>query len=427
MYKIVTMLIVGLLFGSCANSPATRGSGSSPSYATRDVEVVFGEEQTYPRIALVIGNNNYQKNKKLTNAVPDARAMRNFLENRGFKVVYAEDADKNTMTNRVNEFMGGLGKKSVAVIYYAGHASQDKSRKTGMTTNYLVPINDSSLTSVTDYDRDAISMNYILNKADELNHGINIAMLDACRTPIGRGGNIQNIGAEGVYLVYSTASGTTASDSGAFRRSFLKYAEKAMKLTDIFEKVKLDLRKEGQRPSVQNDKVGSFYFTQAIKPTPMPVVKPQTVDRVVYRDRPQAVSTPQSKWITPTKSVCESNGGEISKYGCRAKWEDAKKICRVSGGVLPTEEILGQVVRDCGGSLATYGSKDFVSLIKKNIANKSYQSCYKKKGFQSAYCWSLTSISYNIKDAWIVNFYSGVLHNGVKGNNAFVRCVRAGQ
>jgi hypothetical protein len=70
-------------------------------------------------------------------------------------------------------------------------------------TNYLVPINDSTLTSVTDYDRDAISMNYILNKTDEINHGLNIAMLDVCRTPIGRGGSgsIQNIGAEGIYLV----------------------------------------------------------------------------------------------------------------------------------------------------------------------------------------------------------------------------------
>ena len=178
-------LMVSVLLSSCMNSPTTRGGSSN--YATRDAEVVFGDEQTYPRIALVIGNNNYQRNKKLTNAVPDARAIRDFLIKRDFRVVYAEDANRDTMQSKINEFMGGLGKKSLSVIYYAGHATQDKSRKTGEITNYLVPIDDNSLTSVTDYDRDAISMNYILNKTDELNHGLNIAMLDACRTPIGRG------------------------------------------------------------------------------------------------------------------------------------------------------------------------------------------------------------------------------------------------
>ncbi len=117
----------------------------------------------------------------------------------------------------------------------------------------------------------------------------------------GRGGAIENISAEGVYLVYSTASGVTASDSGAFRRNFLKYAEQPLKLTDIFGKVKLDLRREGQRPSIQNDIVGTFYFTQAIKPTPTPIVKPQIVERIVYRDSPQSIVAPIS--ITPQPQI----------------------------------------------------------------------------------------------------------------------------
>ena len=57
MYKKAVVIVGLLLLTSCMNSP-TRGGGSS-NYATRDVEVVFGDEQTYPRIALVIGNNNY--------------------------------------------------------------------------------------------------------------------------------------------------------------------------------------------------------------------------------------------------------------------------------------------------------------------------------------------------------------------------------
>jgi hypothetical protein len=57
--------------------------------------------------------------------------MRDFFRAKGFRVVYAENADKDTMNSKINEFMGGLGKKSVSVIYYSGHASQDKSRDSG--------------------------------------------------------------------------------------------------------------------------------------------------------------------------------------------------------------------------------------------------------------------------------------------------------
>ena len=387
------LIMVLLLLSSCVNNPTT-------TYATRDVEVVFGEEQTYPRIALVIGNNDYERNKKLINAVPDARAMRDFFEKKNFKVVYTENANKDTMNSKINEFMGGLGKKSVAVVYYAGHASQDKSRTTGVITNYLVPVNDNTLTSITDYDRDAIPLNYILNKADELNHGLNIAMLDACRTPIGRGGNIQNIGAEGVYLVYSTASGTTASDSGAFRRSFLKYAEQPLKLTDIFGNVKMDLRKEGQRPSIQNDIVGMFYFSKPKQPT--------------------------SKWITPKDSVCKSNGGKINKHGvCEAPWKEAKNICRASGGSLPSKEVLGQVITDCGGILINdFSEKDYT----KNRKNSNYHSCYKSKGFfDSSLYWSSTSDVNSYNSAWLVNFHYGNQGRSSKDSSYYVRCVRAGQ
>ncbi|HHB95404.1 MAG TPA: DUF1566 domain-containing protein, partial [Campylobacterales bacterium] len=286
--SISISIALGLLLTLCVSSPATRGSGSA-SYATRDVELVAGNTQTYPRIALIIGNNEYERGNTLTNAVPDARAMRKFLQDKGFEVVYAENANIDKMRDKVDEFMGGLGQKSVAVIYYSGHASQDKSRMyNGEITNYLIPVNNNSLTTISDYDRKAISLNSILDKADEINHGLNIAMLDACRTSIGKGNSpIKNIGAEGVYLVYSTASGVTASDSGIFRKSFIRNANKPLKLIEIMEAVKLDVyRKEGQSPSVANDKRGTFYFTAPTQPTPTPVVKPQVVERIVYRDRP---------------------------------------------------------------------------------------------------------------------------------------------
>ena len=414
MYRVIILFMATVLLTSCMSSPITRGNGSS--YATRDAEVVFGDEQTYPRIALVIGNNNYQRNKKLTNAVPDARAMRDFLTKKHFKVVYAENADKDTMDSKINEFLDGLGRKSIAIIYYAGHATQDRSRKTKEITNYILPINDTTLTKyITDYDNNAISFNNILNKIDEINHGLNIAMLDACRTPIGRGGTIENISAEGIYLVYSTASGATASDSGAFRRSFLKYAQSSMKFNDIFLAVKRDLIKTGQKPIINDETNGEpFYFN---KPKPTIPSKPQVVQSV-----PQQSS---SKWITPKDSVCKANGGKIGKDGiCKSNWEDAKKICRASGGLLPTKEVLSQVVTDCGGIPHNNILGDD---SQKNSNNSSYKSCYEREGFTSNYYWSSTSAASDSSCAWLVFFYSGYVYWRSKSYEFSVRCVRGGQ
>lgn len=355
-----------MILSSCINSQ-TRGEGSSSAYATRDVEVVFGDEQTYPRIALVIGNNNYQKHKKLINAVPDARAMRDFLTKRYFKVVYAENATQDVIKSKINEFLNGLGKKSIAVVYYAGHATQDKSRKTKETTNYILPINDTTLDKyITDYDNDAISFNNILNKIDEKNHGLNIAMLDACRTPIGRGGAIENIGAEGVYLVYSTASGTTASDSGAFRRSFLKYAEQPLKLTDIFGKVKLDLRNNGQRPSIQNDIVGTFYFTQAVKPTPTPrpTAKPQVIERIVYSS--QSVIKPQIQNIE-NDNILKLE--KCKKLVNKALDEEALSVCKKLNSLIGN----GYVIKVLEG----LGKQDEANEIYYKIGDNLKKQCIK--------------------------------------------------
>lgn len=126
-----------------------------------------------------------------------------------------------------------------------------------------------------------------------------------------------------------------------------------------------------------------------------------------------------SQWITPTRSVCESNGGEIDKYGCSSIWEDAKKICSVSQGTLPSEEILEQVIHECGG-LMTWNRKK----IKKNTENNIYQVCYKRKGFADNYYWSSTDENI-LNNAKGINFYTGH-HNWYRKDlsNLYIRCIR---
>jgi len=135
-----------------------------------------------------------------------------------------------------------------------------------------------------------------------------------------------------------------------------------------------------------------------------------------------------SKWITPKNRVCRSNGGEINKHGaCKANWKNANKICSASGGRLPTRSELNEVIIDCGGTLTTDVDKDWDSLTDKNVANKSYQSCYKKKGFTPNYYWSATTFASDSSNAWLVNFGNGNDRWGSKTAELYVRCVRGGQ
>jgi hypothetical protein len=78
-----------------------------------------------------------------------------------------------------------------------------------------------------------------------------------------------------------------------------------------------------------------------------------------------------NKWSTPSKKICESNGGKVDdNVHCTSNWDDAKKICKSINARLPTIVELESLVTSCGGNI-NQDNKD----------NLSYERCYKEKGF----------------------------------------------
>jgi len=94
---------------------------------------------------------------------------------------------------------------------------------------------------------------------------------------------------------------------------------------------------------------------------------------------------------------------------------------------LPTPEELGEVVELCGGTLITYGDDDWDSITDENRYNETYRANYEARGFASNYYWSSTTNAGNSSYAWGVYFLNGGQGYRNKGNNLYVRCVRAGQ
>lgn len=87
------------------------------------------------RLALIIGNSDYQFTDKLKNPVNDATDVAAALKNLGFEVISGTDLTLPQMRRLVREFGIKLQQqKSIGLFYYAGHGVQVSGG------NYLIPV-----------------------------------------------------------------------------------------------------------------------------------------------------------------------------------------------------------------------------------------------------------------------------------------------
>ena len=93
------------------------------------------------RIALVIGNDAYPE-KRLHNAVNDARSMKSALEDAGFTVQMRVDATQQQMEAAIDDFTSGANPGDIALFFYAGHGMQINDQ------NYLIPVDFQAHTAV---------------------------------------------------------------------------------------------------------------------------------------------------------------------------------------------------------------------------------------------------------------------------------------
>ncbi|HEW98674.1 MAG: hypothetical protein DRR16_24035 [Candidatus Parabeggiatoa sp. nov. 3] len=147
--------------------------------------ILMGSPAHATRIALVIGNGDYDKRlnqlglESLDNPVNDARDMAAVLESLGFEVILKTNLrKKKAMKQAVRHFARRLKRGGkVGVFYFSGHGFQHNN------VNYLVPLR-ADLHSRHDIEDEALSAKYVLNWMESSHQGVNVMILDACRNSI---------------------------------------------------------------------------------------------------------------------------------------------------------------------------------------------------------------------------------------------------
>ena len=226
-----------------------------------------GPEQ---RVALVIGNANYENAPKLANPGNDAQSMAELLNSAGFEVISATDLRRGDMVKVLRDFsdkVAARGTGTVAMIYYAGHGVQLAGE------NYLIPV-DAKIAAPSDLDGNSVRLVDVMGTLENIPSRMRIVVLDACRNnpfpnvnDAGRGLAVVDA-PSGSIVGYSTAPGMEAQDGNnghsPYTNAFLRLArEPNLPIEQLFKRVRLEVNAttDGrQTPWESSSLTSDFYF-----------------------------------------------------------------------------------------------------------------------------------------------------------------------
>jgi hypothetical protein len=245
----------------------------------------IGIARAEKRIALIVGNSNYQSITRLDNPKNDAKLMAQTLSALGFTLVGGGaqlDLDKPSLDIAVQNFGRQVQGADVALFYYAGHGVQVSG------ANYLVPVS-ANPTREADVDFQMVDVNLVLRQMQGAGTRLNMVILDACRNnPFGarglraaEGGLAQMRAPEGTLISYATQPGSVAQDGADGNSPYTKalattVRQAGLDIFQTFNQVGLAVKRStggAQQPWVSSSPIdGNFYF---VAPAPtVPLVVP---------------------------------------------------------------------------------------------------------------------------------------------------------
>jgi uncharacterized protein len=133
------------------------------------------------KVALVIGNSNYQNVPKLANPSADASAIAQMFKDAGFQFVDLQvDAGDLQFKRALRRFADAANDSDTAIVFFAGHGIEIRG------INYMIPT-DAKLADERDAADEAIALDRIIEALDSAKQ-LRLVIVDACRdNPFGVG------------------------------------------------------------------------------------------------------------------------------------------------------------------------------------------------------------------------------------------------
>ncbi len=176
------------------------------------------------KIALCIGNNDYEYLAKLSFAVNDAKAISEKLQNIGFDVICKQNLSLLEMSSVIGSFIDSISEYDLALFYYAGHGGEIYKK------NLLIPTDFQEPDNILQCEQTAFQLDLFLDLLSAHHDKQIIIILDSCRTQIqcARGGDtLSNFGAtyapKGTLIAYSASPGQCAEEKPAIRHGVYTY------------------------------------------------------------------------------------------------------------------------------------------------------------------------------------------------------------
>lgn len=244
------------------------GSSAATSPLEGDIAPNFAPLVASDKLALLIGNENYQKIRQpLLFPKRDVLAFRVALEGLGFKVLSLVDLTLIQMRTIMLAFCKLLGPNVFSLFYFAGHGYEENGE------NYLMPIDASPARAASEF----VSAQEILREMQITQTALNLLIIDCCRVKgVNTQGETTPYGIRGVYgntiMAYSCQKQMAAFESptqsnGVYMTELLKKIDRDERIEYILMEVNTAVYGNlyvNQRPVFESDAIGDCRLTAKI-------------------------------------------------------------------------------------------------------------------------------------------------------------------
>jgi hypothetical protein len=288
----------------------------------------------YHRVALVIGNSQFQHYPQLANPAHDAADIAAQLRAFGFEVIEREDLTSRQIGATLREFRYKLAGAEVGLVFFAGHGMQ-------INGENFFPGVDADISSEEDVPNQSLALRQVMDVLDGAKTQLNLVFLDACRdnpfaraTRSGTRGLARVEAPSGTLISYATRPGSVAQDgagrNGLYTTQLLRQIKDSadLPIEVVLKRVVVGVKQDSsgqQEPWYEGSLEGDFCFGACASPTRLaaettpqvnvtipPSESPATVPAVIKpRSRPARVATataPGSPNVAPstTKPIAPS-------------------------------------------------------------------------------------------------------------------------